>query len=41
MAADKWFEQSDENKDGTLSIKEFAYRTTRQSFENIFKRARR
>jgi Ca2+-binding EF-hand superfamily protein len=40
MAADKWFEQSDENKDGTLSIKEFAsICTSGNHIENIFKRA--
>ena len=40
MAADEWFEQSDENKDGTLSIKEFAsICTSGNHIENIFKRA--
>ena len=40
MAADKWFEQSDENKDGTLSIREFAsICTSGNHIENIFKRA--
>ena len=40
MAADNWFDQSDENKDGTLSIKEFAsICTSGNHIENIFKRA--
>ena len=37
---DEWFVQADENKDGTLSIKEFAIIcTSGNHIENIFKRA--
>ena len=40
MAADEWFDQSDEDKDDTLSIKEFAsICTSGNHIENIFKRA--
>ena len=40
ITPDKWFDQADENKDDTLSIKEFAsICTSGNHIENIFKRA--